>query len=105
MELLIMNDINFPVSHNIQIPENIVRINKKKELETIMENNPINPSHYKSQIECIDAIKSALSPDEFRGFLKGNILKYVWRESQKNGLEDLKKAQWYLEKMIDFYEP
>lgn len=67
--------------------------------------NEINPSHYQGNIECIEAIASALSPEEFKGFLKGNILKYIWRESQKNGLTDLKKAQWYLEKLIDLYEP
>lgn len=70
------------------------------------ELNSINhPAHYQGEIECIDAIKAALSAEEFTGFVKGNILKYVWRESQKNGLEDLKKAQWYLERLIDYYEP
>ncbi|MBQ5695934.1 MAG: DUF3310 domain-containing protein, partial [Clostridium sp.] len=39
--------------------------------------------------------------DEFTGFLRGNIIKYVWRYKDKNGLEDLKKAQWYLNKLIE----
>ena len=59
------------------------------------------PPHYTAGgIECIDALQSALSPDEFRGFLKGNVLKYLWREAGKNGTEDLLKAQWYLNKLL-----
>ena len=47
-------------------------------------------------IECIDAVKSALSPEEWRGFVKGNVLKYVWREAYKGGDCDLRKAADYL---------
>jgi len=60
-----------------------------------------NPEHYtRGGIECIDAIKSALTPEEFRGFLKGNILKYTWRERHKGGMQSLQKAQWYLNKLL-----
>ena len=59
------------------------------------------PERYKhGDIECIDAIESALTPEEFEGFCKGNIIKYVWRENHKGGKEDLKKAVWYLERLI-----
>lgn len=62
--------------------------------------NVDHPGHYnKSSIECIDAIKAALTPEEFRGFCKGNALKYVWREQHKGGDEDLRKAEWYLRKI------
>lgn len=64
-----------------------------------MESN-INPNHYKGEIECIDAIKSSMSYQQFTGYLKGNIQKYIWRYDRKNGTEDLKKAQWYLERLI-----
>lgn len=47
-------------------------------------------------IECIDAIRAALTPEEFRGFCKGNALKYVWREKYKGGNVDLEKASDYL---------
>jgi hypothetical protein len=68
--------------------------------------NVNNPQHYnEGTIECIKAIAAALSPEEFKGFLKGNIFKYIWREEHKNGLVDLKKAQWYLERLIDISEP
>lgn len=49
------------------------------------------------EIECIDAIRAALTPEEFRGFCKGNVLKYVWRERHKGGAEDLHKASDYLD--------
>lgn len=51
-------------------------------------------------IECIDAIKAALSPEEWRGFVKGNVLKYVWREAHKGGDCDLEKARDYLARYL-----
>jgi CRISPR/Cas system-associated protein Cas5 (RAMP superfamily) len=66
-----------------------------------------HPPHYTnadSGIECIEAIESSMSMEEFKGFLKGNVQKYVWRYSQKNGAEDLKKAKWYLERLIAIVE-
>ena len=50
--------------------------------------NVNHPKHYKSgDLECIDAIEAQMSAEEFRGFLKGNVLKYLWREKQKGGVE------------------
>lgn len=64
--------------------------------------DPVNhPSHYtQNGIECIEAIEASMTAAEFKGFLKGNALKYIWRYAQKNGAEDLKKAQWYLDRLI-----
>ena len=60
-----------------------------------------HPEHYNQyEIECIDAIKAATG-DGFEPYLQGNILKYLWRYNYKNGIEDLKKAQWYLSKLIE----
>jgi hypothetical protein len=56
----------------------------------------ISPDHYKGEIECIDAIKSSMTKEQYLGYLKGNIQKYIWRYDKKNGIEDLKKAQVYL---------
>ena len=54
-------------------------------------------AHYRQgEIECIDAIRAALTDEEWRGFCKGNILKYVWRERHKGGDVTLIKAQDYL---------
>ena len=67
--------------------------------------DPINPSHYTSgTIEAIEAIDASMSPEAFKGFLKGNILKYIWRYERKNGAEDLRKAQWYLNCLADLVE-
>ena len=60
-----------------------------------------NPEHYnQGGIECIEAIKASMSGEEFRGYLKGNALKYLWRYQDKgNPVQDLAKAKWYLEKL------
>jgi len=60
-----------------------------------------NPSHYgQGSIECIDYIKDFLTEDEYTGYLRGNVAKYLHRWRYKNGIEDLKKARWYLEALI-----
>ena len=60
-----------------------------------------NPPHYnKSGIETIDAIK-AMTDDGYEYYIQGNIMKYLWRYRYKNGVEDLKKAQWYLNELIE----
>ena len=60
------------------------------------------PIHYAaSSVECIEAIEAQLTPEEFRGYLKGNVAKYMWRERTKGGKESLQKARWYLNKLID----
>ena len=62
----------------------------------------VNPSHYKQgDVECIDAIKASMTLAQFQGYLKGNIMKYLWRYEHKSneGLEDLNKAQWYMDKL------
>lgn len=57
-----------------------------------------HPSHYcKNGLECIDVIKAEMTPEQYKGYLYGNVLKYMWRWQDKNGLEDLKKAGQYLE--------
>ena len=69
--------------------------------------DPVNhPSHYTSgSIECIEAIKESMSFEGFCGFLKGNVQKYLWRYQNKNNpLEDLKKARWYINKLIETVE-
>jgi len=63
--------------------------------------NVDRPIHYAAgSIECIDAIEAQLSAEEFRGYLKGNIIKYIWREKHKGKIESLKKALWYLNRLI-----
>ena len=62
----------------------------------------INPEHYKSKSkETIERLQDNLTAGEFKGYLKGNILKYLDRYEHKNGVEDLNKANWYLNKLIE----
>tara|TARA_R110000751_G_scaffold100602_4_gene194559 strand:+ start:5773 stop:6087 length:315 start_codon:yes stop_codon:yes gene_type:complete len=68
--------------------------------------NVNNPDHYNSgDIECIDAIKASMSNEAFKGYLKGNAMKYLWRYDYKGKpVEDLKKAQWYLARLTEEIE-
>jgi hypothetical protein len=71
-----------------------------------MEDMVNSPSHYTSgSVECIDAIEASLTNEAFCGYLKGNVLKYLWRyETKFNSLQDLQKAEWYLKRLIAAWE-
>lgn len=64
--------------------------------------DPVNrPAHYTSGgIECIDAMQAAFGDEAVKDFCLCNAFKYIWRHRQKNGVEDLKKARWYLNRLI-----
>jgi hypothetical protein len=68
--------------------------------------DPVNsPSHYaQGGIESIEAIQASMSSEAFKGFLKGNCQKYLWRYEHKNGKEDLLKCQWYLNRLVSEIE-
>ena len=60
-----------------------------------------NPAHYnQGAVECIDAIESALGAEGFRAYCRGNAMKYVWRSEHKGGDESLRKAIWYLDRLV-----
>ena len=64
-----------------------------------------HPKHYTSgKIEVIKIMEDQLTPEEYRGYIKGQVIKYITRERHKNGLEDLKKAHWYLTRLINYLE-
>ncbi|RLF44925.1 MAG: hypothetical protein DRN17_03545 [Thermoplasmata archaeon] len=74
-----------------------------------VQKDAISPNHYKlfsndkrkaDELEALDIIKASLTEEEFKGYLKGNQLKYLLRHKNKNGEEDLRKAKRYAE----FYE-
>ena len=70
-----------------------------------MTDNVNSPAHYMGNgIECIHAIKAAMTSAEFIGYLRGNSIKYLWRYREKNGLEDLRKSQWYITRLISEFE-
>ena len=68
-----------------------------------MSDNVNHPAHYtKGGIECIEAIKEATGElTGIEAICTGNAIKYLWRWKHKNGVEDLKKAIWYIQRLID----
>lgn len=73
----------------------------EKYLEAVKP-DPVNrPAHYTSGgIECIDAMQAAFGVEAVKDFCLCNAFKYLWRHRNKNGEEDLKKARWYLNRLI-----
>lgn len=70
--------------------------------ESSKPDNVNHPKHYcKGGLECIQVIKAQLTPEQNKGYLYGNVLKYMWRWPEKNGIEDLRKAKHYLEWLIE----
>lgn len=65
-----------------------------------------HPSHYTAgAVECIDAIESAVTGlTGAEAVLTAQVIKYIWRFKRKNGVEDLKKARWYLDRLISKQE-
>lgn len=81
-----------------------VKLHEYDEFNTdVKEFDPVErPQHYgQGNIECIDYLEDFLSYNEFVGYLRGNIGKYLHRWRYKNGLEDLNKANWYLNRLIE----
>jgi hypothetical protein len=69
--------------------------------EMPVKDNVNHPDHYtQGGIETIDAIEAALGPAGFRAYCKGNALKYIWREEHKGQDESLRKAIWYLNRLV-----
>ena len=63
-----------------------------------------HPPHYnQSGIECLDAIKAATDKG-FQYYLQGNIIKYIWRYRYKNGIEDVDKAIFYINRLREVLE-
>ena len=84
-----------------QLPKMTLAVHGVTERPVLVD-NVNHPAHYTDGgIECIEAIEAQLTPEEYRGYLKGNVAKYVWREQHKGGIESLRKAQWYLDRLIN----
>jgi len=66
------------------------------------DNDPINPSHYqRNGIELIDSLRAEFTAEEFAGYCKGQVRKYLYRAGHKaDKLTDLRKAQWYLNVLV-----
>lgn len=62
----------------------------------------VHPEHYKrGGIEPIEYMKMKMTPEAYKGFLAGNVIKYISRYEDKNGVEDLKKAEKYIKLLIE----
>lgn len=70
-------------------------------LEASLSDPVNNPAHYTDGgIETIDYLQAKLTPEEFKGFCKGNAIKYMSRAGKKGDpVEDYQKAMWYLERL------
>lgn len=67
--------------------------------------NVNHPAHYQGKIECIEAIEVAVGDLQgIEAVCTANALKYLWRWKMKNGIEDVRKAQWYLNYLIGVLE-
>lgn len=84
------------------IEEDLIEAIKNQPIIFRESNDNVNhPNHYtQGKYEVIDYIEDKLSKEELQGYCVGNVLKYVSRFKHKNGLEDLKKAAWYLNRLI-----
>lgn len=87
-------------------PENSVTLEpyqKMADEESLQHDAVNNPKHYNTgSIECIEAIKESMSSEAFKGYLKGNCLKYLWRMDYKGKpLQDIEKSKWYLNKLLE----
>ena len=81
--------------------EKVLAEHNRVEPPMTKQDNVNNPAHYgKGSIECIDYIEDFLTTEEYIGYLRGNIAKYLHRWRYKNKQEDLLKSQWYLERLI-----
>lgn len=70
-----------------------------------MNDNVNHPSHYETgKFECIEVMEEALGTEAVKGFCLCNAFKYIYRCRNKNGIEDIKKADWYLKKLIEIGE-
>ena len=78
---------------------------KDAELNIEPENKPdmvSHPKHYtQGDIECIDALKAAtVGKRGIEAVCVANVIKYLWRYEEKNGIEDVRKAKWYIERLL-----
>lgn len=92
---------------NAKIKNLVSRIEKLEEIiekgSNMKSDNVNSPAHYRQgETECIEAIKASISEEGFKDYLKGNVIKYIWRYEHKGKtMEDIGKAIWYLNRLKD----
>jgi hypothetical protein len=95
-----MNIPNFGFSSNVA--SGLCPPSNTMEIQTLNK-TVYKPDHYEgsNNIDCLQAIEAQLSEEEYKGFLKGNIVKYIWREKSKGQKESLEKARFYLNTLLN----
>lgn len=76
----------------------------KRNYHIVFSDNVDHPNHYAGKYECIDVMESLYGTEAVKDFCLLNAFKYIWRTQKKNGLEDIKKATWYLKKYVKLSE-
>jgi hypothetical protein len=85
----------------MMIQEELRMAQAKKQSDNVVDMVNSPPHYNQTGIECIDAISAATNTN-FKYYLQGNIMKYLWRFDYKDKpLEDLQKAKWYLDRLIE----
>lgn len=95
--------LNLPFSFIEFTDGNYIIIKDNQHTEPKKQKDNVNhPSHYtQGGVECIDALAAAtINLQGIEAVCTANAIKYLWRWKQKNGVEDLKKAKWYIDKLI-----
>lgn len=97
------NNINNGNIAKYKLDKKDIAIAKKVKLKSNHRYSSIHPSHYvHGEHDLLYHLKDILTYEEYTGAIKFNIIKYVSRYKDKNGLEDLKKAQYYLRDLINY---
>lgn len=98
---MLVNPKHVPRCTSLPLAEIFLRLQRTLHESVQPKETVHHPAHYnQGSIEVIDAIE-----DWNLGFHEGNVVKYVARHRHKNGVEDLKKARWYLDRLIEQMEP
>lgn len=83
----------------------VIDPNYENDSESIHEDSVNHPSHYETgKFECFDVMREVLGDDEVKAFCIANAFKYIYRHKRKNGIEDIKKAKWYIDKYLELEE-
>lgn len=70
-------------------------------MSDIKTNNVDHPEHYQGKHECIDEMVMLFGADAVKDFCRCNVYKYRYRADRKNGAEDIAKAEWYMDKLME----
>lgn len=92
---------------NREAPEEVERVPKEERdpIDATAPDNVNHPAHYEtSKFECIDVMIETQGVEAVKNFCLCNAFKYLYRHNRKNGLEDIRKAQWYINKYIELEE-